>query len=233
MKKRIKSFLKLGLKLLGVAINVRKEQAILKKSRIKDTASIQGLNADLYMVGCGVMGRSIAKSVTDIKEFNLKEVCDLNESAAHSLIQSFAPQAKYQKNYLELVESAAHSPKGILIIATTAKSHYNLFKTAVEKGVRKIFLEKPLSVSLEEGRAMIELADRHNVLVNVDHVRRWMSPIEGVKRILNSYVIGTPVSASYVFGKVWFCDDWNSYFRFIPLFIRFRYCSGLEDTSMI
>jgi predicted dehydrogenase len=201
MKKKLKSTAKLLLKILGVTLRTRSEMALLQKAKLTNEIKIGNEKLDIYMVGCGVMGRSIAQAIRPFELWNLVEICDLSADNAKSLQKELAPKAVIASDYAEMLKSMSSNKKAILVIATTAKSHEYLFNTAVNAGVKKVFLEKPLAVSLAEGIRMQKLASEHGTLVNVDHVRRWMAPIEGVKRIIKSGTLGDISSLTYVFGR--------------------------------
>ncbi|MHB1277545.1 MAG: Gfo/Idh/MocA family protein [Bacteroidia bacterium] len=154
---------------------------------------------DLVMVGCGAMGRNIAQAVKMFPEWQLSGLFDLNEIAVKRVKNEILPSATIATDYDHLLELLPSG--GILVIATTAKSHEMLFNKAIEKGVKKIFLEKPITTSLAAASRMIQLARENQVLVNVDHVRRWIAPVEGIKRILDSGTLGKIHGMNYTFGR--------------------------------
>ncbi len=60
----------------------------------------------------------------------------------------------------------------VIDIVTPTTTHYALARQCLEAG-RHIFIEKPLARSLDEGRALVELARRTGLKVQVGHVERF------------------------------------------------------------
>lgn len=60
----------------------------------------------------------------------------------------------------------------VVDIVTPTTTHYELARQCLEAG-RHIFIEKPLAQSLEEGRALVALAERTGRKVQVGHVERF------------------------------------------------------------
>ena len=60
----------------------------------------------------------------------------------------------------------------VVDVVTPTSSHYSVVKKALEAGCH-VFVEKPLTETLEEARELIELSRRHRRLVQVGHVERF------------------------------------------------------------
>jgi predicted dehydrogenase len=86
---------------------------------------------------------------------------------------------------------AAHRPD-VVSIATYAGSHRLLLELAVERGVRRIWCEKPLALTADDAYAMRQLCDKHGVRVVVHHYRRYLSCVRRVRQLLESGAIGEP-----------------------------------------
>lgn len=48
---------------------------------------------------------------------------------------------------------------------------------------------------------MVKAASEANAIVYIDHIRRWAAPLEGLKRLINSNVIGEVKRMHYNFGR--------------------------------
>ena len=67
-------------------------------------------------------------------------------------------------------------------IVTPTVTHYELARTALEQG-KHLFIEKPVTHTLEEARALIRLRDERKAIVQVGHVERFnpaLLSLEGV-----------------------------------------------------
>ncbi len=61
----------------------------------------------------------------------------------------------------------------IVSICTWNDTHLDITRAAVESGVRAIYCEKPIADSLASAREMIALCDTHDVLLAINHKRRF------------------------------------------------------------
>ncbi len=59
-----------------------------------------------------------------------------------------------------------------LDIVTPTPSHYDMAEKALSAG-RHVFIEKPITHSLEEGQKLLQLADKHKLKIQVGHVERF------------------------------------------------------------
>lgn len=78
----------------------------------------------------------------------------------------------------------------IVSICTHADSHYQIVKKAVKAGVKGIFLEKPISDSLYNAKKIIDICNKNNVKLQIDHQRRFSEFYQSVKQIIDSKKIG-------------------------------------------
>jgi len=60
----------------------------------------------------------------------------------------------------------------IVDVVTPTVSHFELAQKAIESG-RHVFIEKPLSHTIEEGRQLVEMGDAQSVKIQVGHVERF------------------------------------------------------------
>ena len=74
-------------------------------------------------------------------------------------------------------------------IATTAPSHRPLAELAASHGVA-VICQKPFASTLEDAKAIVAACDRASVPLMVHENFRWQSPMQKVKAILSSGMIG-------------------------------------------
>ncbi|WP_279716632.1 Gfo/Idh/MocA family protein [Chelonobacter oris] len=56
--------------------------------------------------------------------------------------------------------------------------------------MKVIFCEKTISYSLEEAKEIVDLCDKHNVIIAVNYIFRWDNLIQEIKKLLDSNAIG-------------------------------------------
>jgi predicted dehydrogenase len=79
----------------------------------------------------------------------------------------------------------------VIDIVTPTLSHFDCAKEAIEKG-KHIFIEKPITKTLNEAELLIELAEKHQVKGQVGHVERFNPAFTAVRdSIINPMFIET------------------------------------------
>lgn len=81
----------------------------------------------------------------------------------------------------------------LVVVATANDSHYALARLALEAG-KHVVVDKPFTVTLEEARALEELAGRRGRVLSVFHNRRWDADFLTLRRELAANSIGRVVS---------------------------------------
>jgi predicted dehydrogenase len=84
------------------------------------------------------------------------------------------------KFYDDFAECLQVEKPDACIIAVHTNLHYELAKTALEAGAH-VFLEKPFSLDIEEGKHLIDLARSRNRILMVGHVVRFMPAYKMLK----------------------------------------------------
>ena len=76
-----------------------------------------------------------------------------------------------------------------IVLATPISSHYPLARAALEAG-KHVFIEKPMAMSVEECRELIELAAARRLTLMVGHTFVFSPPVRKVKEIIASGDVG-------------------------------------------
>ena len=78
----------------------------------------------------------------------------------------------------------------IVTVATGDNVHTKLAIWAAESRVKAVFCEKPLATSLDEADQIIQSCKDNNVVLVVDHTRRWMPIFHQIREAIRSGSIG-------------------------------------------
>jgi predicted dehydrogenase len=84
---------------------------------------------------------------------------------------------------------ATHPDVDLVVIATPNDSHLPLASAALLAG-KHVVVDKPFTVTLEEARTLVSLAEQKQRLLSVFHNRRWESESLATKAILESGALG-------------------------------------------
>jgi predicted dehydrogenase len=101
--------------------------------------------------------------------------------------------------YKTIKELMANHQIDIASICTPSESHYGILMELVEYPIKGIFCEKPIASNLNEAREMVLGCEKKQIVMSVNHLRRWDNRYLSVQRMLGSGSIGTikAVSAYY------------------------------------
>lgn len=145
----------------------------------------------LVVVGVGLIGPRHAQHVLDDPETDLLAIVDPSPNgevvAARLGTVSYKSAAEMfnhlDKNHLPYPDGA--------IVCTPNHLHTCVAAELATKGVH-LLVEKPISTSLADAKALQELAKKHSVRVLVGHHRRFNPYILAAKQLLTR--IGTPIA---------------------------------------
>ena len=74
-------------------------------------------------------------------------------------------------------------------IVTSVSSHYELAKKALENG-KHIFVEKPFTATSAQAEELVELAERKNLRIMVDHTFLFTGAVRKIKQLIDEGVLG-------------------------------------------
>ena len=80
-----------------------------------------------------------------------------------------------------------------VLVATPHSTHLPLIEAAAAGG-RHVFVEKPLTLTLDEARAALAATAKAGVVLQVGHHRRRLGATRRLRQLLDDGVIGTPVA---------------------------------------
>ncbi len=111
----------------------------------------------------------------------------LNESDKYDLIGFFDPDAingkkvseEFGYRYFENINSLIDAVD-VVDIVTPTLSHFECAKKSMERG-KHVFIEKPITNTLEEAEALLILEEKYNVKGQVGHVERFNPAFTAVK----------------------------------------------------
>jgi len=85
-------------------------------------------------------------------------------------------------------------------ICTPNHTHYNIAKEFISKG-KHVFLEKPITTTVEDATNLINLSKKNNVLLQVGHIYRFNNAIEKTKEIIKNAELGTIFCVNFLWNN--------------------------------
>ena len=127
------------------------------------------------VVGYGYWGPNIVRNFHQGPESRVEMVCDKSPDMLRRVTKSY-PDIKTTSDCMDVVTSATID---MVAVVTPVWTHYELAKKALLNG-KHVFVEKPFTSNVEQADELIELAQKNNLQIMVDHtflytgaVRNW------------------------------------------------------------
>jgi len=127
------------------------------------------------VVGTGHMGRHHARIYHELPEVELLGVVDTDADRAAAVAREFDTQAHDSIDPL-------HGRVRAVSIAVPTVSHVAVAAPLIEDGVA-VLIEKPLAADSASARSLLELARRHNTLLQVGHTERFNPVVRAMNRM--------------------------------------------------
>ncbi|WP_158960519.1 Gfo/Idh/MocA family protein [Myroides fluvii] len=136
------------------------------------------------VLGAGHLGKIHLRLLNQSEKYELVGFYDPFAENANKVAQEFG-YTKFD-SIDELIQAV-----DVIDIVTPTLSHFDCAKKAIEAG-KHVFLEKPITTTVEEAEAIIDLAKQYNVLGQVGHVERFNPAFVAVRsKIENPMFIET------------------------------------------
>lgn len=119
------------------------------------------------VIGVGYLGRFHAQKYQMLEQADLIGVCDVNQDACTKVAKELNVTAYF--DYRELFGKV----DAVSISATTNK-HYAIAKDCIAHGIH-VLIEKPITETVDQAYELIELAEKHQVKLQVGHLERFNS----------------------------------------------------------
>lgn len=160
------------------------------------------------IVGCGLIGQKRAKILHSLSSISLKYLIDLDLAKAEALAKQY-PGCKPSNNWQE----AINDPEvDIIIIATLHASLAEIGLAAVSAG-KHILVEKPAGRKSQEIDAVIQAANKSNVIARVGFNHRYHRAFQKARELIDQNELGELmfIRARYGHGgRVGYDKEWRA-----------------------
>ena len=130
------------------------------------------------VLGAGHLGKIHLRLLQESDKFELVGFYDENQENGERVAKEFGyKQFRTIATLLTAVD--------VIDIVTPTLSHYKCAKVAIKSG-KHIFIEKPISNSVEEAEEIIALAKKYNVKGQVGHVERFNPAFIAIKSTIDN-----------------------------------------------
>ncbi len=136
------------------------------------------------VIGCGYWGPNLIRNFWGLPESKVKMVCDVDKERLNHMRKLY--HVNTSRDFEEIIEDRdIHA----VAIATPVFSHYGLAKKSLLAG-KHTFIEKPMCTTVEQGKELIDLAEKNNLVLMTGHTFIYSAPVRKIKEIVDSGEIG-------------------------------------------
>ncbi|MCK4910293.1 MAG: Gfo/Idh/MocA family oxidoreductase [Thermodesulfovibrionales bacterium] len=146
-------------------------------------AGADDLERNIALMGLGYWGKNILRNLVEMGV--LHTACDLSAAALDEYKGKY-PDERFTQDPEELFKDPAIKA---VAFATPAVTHYDMVKRTLLSG-RDAYVEKPLALTLEEGRELVEIARREGRVLMVGHILQYHPAVIRLKEMIAGGELG-------------------------------------------
>jgi predicted dehydrogenase len=155
------------------------------------------------VIGVGFIGVAHIEALRRLGFVDIIALCDPVD-AERKASELYIPG--HFSDYKEMIQSLELD---FVHICTPNFTHFPIASFAISHGVN-VVLEKPMTVSIEEGRQLADLAKKHNVVAAVNFHNRFYPATHALKERIAAGELGKIISVSGSYMQDWLLYD-NDY----------------------
>jgi len=137
------------------------------------------------VIGYGYWGPNIVRNFSTANGAQVTMVCDMNQATQKKIKKAY-PQTAVTGDSDELIKSP---DVDAVAIVTPVFTHFELAKKALAEG-KHVFIEKPFTYTVAQGEELIELAEKKNLKIMVDHTFLYTGAVRKIRQLVEDNVLG-------------------------------------------
>ncbi len=154
-------------------------------------------NIKIGLAGYGKGGRIYnAPIISSVPGLKIKKIMTSSEDNISAAKKNF-PKAEIISKFTEITKD----PNIDLVVITTPNHLHKDLATKALKAGKHVVVEKPFTPTAAEADELIELARKKNLIITVNHNRRWDSDFQTIKKLLTEKKLGEIVEYEAHFDR--------------------------------
>lgn len=149
----------------------------------------------LGFIGCGRRGRQLISVFERFDDVDIAVICDVNGQSLDEAHEILERKPERQRDYRKILD---RKDIDAVVIATNEHWHALVFIHACQAG-KHVFVEKPLSHTIVEGRAMVRAAKKAGIIAMMGTQQRGQEHYQRAVKIVQSGRL----------GKISLVECWN------------------------
>lgn len=140
-------------------------------------------NKDTALVGFGYWGKNILRNLNEIG--TLHTACDSSTENIEAFKLKY-PEVNFTDSFDEVL---TNDEIKAVALATPAVTHFDMARRALMAG-KDVFVEKPLSLTVEDGKKLNAIAKENGRIIMVGHILQYHTAVIKLKELIDDGTLG-------------------------------------------
>jgi UDP-N-acetylglucosamine 3-dehydrogenase len=141
------------------------------------------MKLNIAVIGAGSMGRNHIRILSELENINIIGIVEVFEPNIEFI------KKKYNYIILDDYKKIDTNKLDCVFIVTPTSTHYEIAKYFLENKINT-FIEKPISETIEQGKKLIEIAEKNKVKFTIGHIERFNPAIIELKKRIDNDQVG-------------------------------------------
>ena len=137
------------------------------------------------VIGYGYWGPNIVRNFQQADGSQVVAVCDQSDKSLRRALQAY-PEMRVCREANDLLTAVDIDA---IAVVTPVWTHFELAKKALENG-KHVFVEKPFTATATQAEELIELAERKNLKIMVDHTFLFTGAVKKIRALIDEDTLG-------------------------------------------
>ena len=137
------------------------------------------------VIGYGYWGPNVVRNFYNVPDATIVSVADVSQKSLDR-VRAVYPSMELTTNANDILTNPGIDA---VAIVTPISHHHALAKKALENG-KHVFVEKPFTASVAEAEELIELAERKNLKIMVDHTFLFTGAVRKIRELIENGTLG-------------------------------------------
>lgn len=140
---------------------------------------------NIGVIGCGYWGPNLIRNFVSLSDSTVKKCADLSDERLRHM-DNLYPSIEKTTDFTEIINDPEIDA---VVVATPVSSHFSIARKALEAD-KNVFVEKPLADSVEDGVALVRLAEEKGTILMVGHTFVYTAAVNKIKKLIESGELG-------------------------------------------
>src|SRR6201996_1302730 len=137
------------------------------------------------VIGYGYWGPNIVRNLTSLEDSQVLAIAEMSPSARKRAQKAY-PSIHVTSDASEVISSTKIDA---VAVVTPVWTHYELAKATLENG-KHVFVEKPFTSNTAQAEELINLAQKKNLKIMVDHTFLFTGAVKKISQLLDEGALG-------------------------------------------